>query len=143
MNIRKAVTITTALLFLLTGAMAQTGSISGTVIDGGGAALAGANVMVEEVKAQIMELIGCNEKDIIEASAKNGIGVDQIFTAVIERIAAPQENDDAPPRALIFDSLYDNYRGAVPPKRTPANHCLPYALSHMGLCWNPKPFVLL
>ena len=72
------------------------------------------SAMVEEVKAQIMELIDCNEKDIIEASAKNGIGVDQIFTAVIERIAAPQENDDAPPRALIFDSLYDNYRGAVP-----------------------------
>ncbi|MAG21548.1 MAG: hypothetical protein CMF77_05280 [Candidatus Marinimicrobia bacterium] len=47
MNIRKAVTITTALLFLLTGAMAQTGSISGTVIDGSGAALTGANVMVE------------------------------------------------------------------------------------------------
>ena len=47
------------------------------------------SAMVEEVKAQIMELIGCNEKDIIEASAKNGIGVDQIFTAVIERIAAP------------------------------------------------------
>ncbi|MEC8899723.1 MAG: translation elongation factor 4 [Candidatus Neomarinimicrobiota bacterium] len=72
------------------------------------------SAMVEEVKTQIMELIVCNEKDIIEASAKNGIGVDQIFTAVIERIAAPQENDDAPPRALIFDSLYDNYRGAVP-----------------------------
>ena len=72
------------------------------------------SAMVEDVQAQIMELIGCNEEDIIEASAKNGIGVDQIFTAVIERIAAPQENDDAPPRALIFDSLYDNYRGAVP-----------------------------
>ena len=72
------------------------------------------SAMVKDVKAQMMELIGCNEQDIIEASAKKGIGINQIFSAIIERIGAPQENDDAAPRALIFDSLYDNYRGAVP-----------------------------
>ena len=60
MNIRKAVTITTALLFLLTGAMAQTGSISGTVIDGGGAALAGANVMVEGTELGAATDVGGN-----------------------------------------------------------------------------------
>jgi len=72
------------------------------------------SAMVNDVKVQIMELIGCDVEDIIEASAKNGIGIDHIFSAIVERIAAPQENDHAPPRALIFDSLYDNYRGAVP-----------------------------
>jgi iron complex outermembrane receptor protein len=60
MNIRKAVTITTVLLFLLTGAMAQTGSISGTVIDGGGAALAGANVMVEGTELGAATDVGGN-----------------------------------------------------------------------------------
>ena len=70
--------------------------------------------MVEDVKFQIMELIGCNENEIIEASAKNGIGVDKIFSAIINRISPPDKNEDAPPRALIFDSIYDNYRGAVP-----------------------------
>tara|TARA_B100000519_G_scaffold198012_1_gene206729 strand:+ start:234 stop:2036 length:1803 start_codon:yes stop_codon:yes gene_type:complete len=69
---------------------------------------------VSEVKHQIKELIGCGEEDIIEASAKTGIGIKEIFNSIIDTIPAPMQNDNAPPRALIFDSMYDNYRGAVP-----------------------------
>ena len=69
---------------------------------------------VPEVKHQIKELIGCSEEDIIEASAKTGIGIKKIFNSIIDTIPAPIQNDNAPPRALIFDSVYDNYRGAVP-----------------------------
>tara|TARA_B100000686_G_C16806440_1_gene991154 strand:- start:17668 stop:19470 length:1803 start_codon:yes stop_codon:yes gene_type:complete len=72
------------------------------------------SAMIHDVKAQIVELIGCNDDEIIEASAKNGIGIKKIFSTIIESIPSPKENDNAPPRALIFDSVYDNYRGAVP-----------------------------
>ena len=69
---------------------------------------------VEEVTRQIIELIGCDEKEIISSSAKSGIGISDIFDAVINRIPAPQDNSEEPTRALIFDSMYDNYRGAIP-----------------------------
>jgi len=69
---------------------------------------------VEEVTRQIVELIGCEEKDIISSSAKSGIGIPDIFNAIINRIPAPQDQSGEPTRALIFDSMYDNYRGAIP-----------------------------
>jgi len=72
------------------------------------------SAMVDDVKIQIMELIGCEEGDIIEASAKNGIGIPDIFTAIVNRIDPPKDNIDQRSRALIFDSMYDNYRGAIP-----------------------------
>ena len=72
------------------------------------------SAMVDDVKIQIMELIGCEEGDIIEASAKNGIGIPDIFKAIVKRIDPPKENIDKRSRALIFDSMYDNYRGAIP-----------------------------
>ena len=71
------------------------------------------SAMVEDVKIQIMELIGCDENDIIEASAKSGFGLENVFSAIIENINAPENNDELPPRALIFDSVYDNYRGSI------------------------------
>ena len=71
------------------------------------------SAMVEDVKIQIMELIGCDENDIIEASAKSGFGLENVFSAIIENINAPENNDGLPPRALIFDSVYDNYRGSI------------------------------
>lgn len=69
---------------------------------------------LDEVTHQIIELIGCDEEEIIQVSAKTGIGIKDIMQAIVEKIEAPEENDEAPPRALIFDSLYDNYRGAIP-----------------------------
>ena len=72
------------------------------------------SAMVDDVKIQIMELIGCEEGDIIEASAKNGIGIPDIFKAIVNRIDPPKDNIDQRSRALIFDSMYDNYRGAIP-----------------------------
>jgi len=59
-------------------------------------------------------LIGCDESEIIQASAKESIGIQDIFDAIIDKIDPPKKNDDAPVRALIFDSMYDNYKGAIP-----------------------------
>ena len=67
--------------------------------------------MPEEVSDQIMELIGCDLEDIIQASGKTGLGVDAILKAVIERIKPPQGDESAPLQAMIFDSLYNTFRG--------------------------------
>jgi len=69
---------------------------------------------LDEVTQQILELIGCNEDEIIQVSAKTGIGIQAILTRIIDIIEPPTENDDVTTRALIFDSKYDNYRGAIP-----------------------------
>lgn len=69
--------------------------------------------MVEEVKDQIVDLIGCKREDILEASGKTGIGVDGIFDAIIHRIPAPKGDPEAPVQALIFDSVFNAYRGVV------------------------------
>jgi GTP-binding protein LepA len=71
------------------------------------------SAQVESVKHQIMELIGCNESDIILASAKTGIGVEEIVEAIIHRIPPPKGSNESPLQALIFDSSFDNYRGVV------------------------------
>jgi GTP-binding protein LepA len=65
------------------------------------------------VTAQIIELLGCDEKDIILASAKANIGTQDILEAIIERIPPPKINIDAPLRALVFDSTFDAYRGII------------------------------
>jgi GTP-binding protein LepA len=62
---------------------------------------------------ELADLIGGDPDDVLRVSAKTGEGVDEILDAVIERIPAPAGNADAPPRALIFDSSYDQYRGVV------------------------------
>jgi GTP-binding protein LepA len=72
------------------------------------------SAQIEKVTQQLIELIGCDENDIILASAKDGIGTQDIFNAIINRIPAPQQNYNVPTRALIFDSTYNNYRGAIP-----------------------------
>lgn len=69
--------------------------------------------MVEEVKDQIVELIGCKRDEIIAASGKTGVGVDEILSAIIQRIPAPQGDPDAPLQALIFDSVFNSYRGII------------------------------
>jgi len=67
----------------------------------------------EEVKDQIVELIGCKREDILPASGKTGQGVDLILEAIVHRIPAPLGDPGAPLQALIFDSMYNNYRGVV------------------------------
>jgi len=64
-----------------------------------------------EVTDEIVDLIGCDPDDVIWASAKTGEGIDKIVNAIIERIPAPEGDPDAPLRALIFDSVYNPYRG--------------------------------
>ncbi len=65
----------------------------------------------EEVKDQIVELIGCRHEDIIPASAKTGQGIDDILDAIVRRIPAPTGDVEAPLQALIFDSVYNPFRG--------------------------------
>lgn len=65
----------------------------------------------EEVKDEIVDLIGCKHEDIIPASAKTGIGIDAILEAIIKRVPAPKGDPDAPLQALIFDSVYNPFRG--------------------------------
>jgi len=72
-----------------------------------------ASAMVEEVKDQMVDILGCNREDIIHASGKEGIGVDTILERIVERIPAPKGNPDAPLQALIFDSLFNTYRGVI------------------------------
>ncbi len=69
--------------------------------------------MIEEVADQIIDLIGCDMEDIIQASGKTGIGVPDIFDAIIHRVPAPKGNVDAPLEALIFDSIFNAYRGVI------------------------------
>ncbi|MEO6830692.1 MAG: translation elongation factor 4 [Chitinophagaceae bacterium] len=69
--------------------------------------------MVPEVKDQMIELIGCKEEDIILASGKTGIGVEAILEAIINRIPAPTGKEDAPLQALIFDSVFNSFRGII------------------------------
>lgn len=66
-----------------------------------------------KVSAQLISLLGCEEADIIKVSAKTGQNVDQVLEAIVKRIPAPQGDQAAPTRALIFDSYYDDYRGVV------------------------------
>lgn len=65
----------------------------------------------EEVTDDIVDLLGCDAEDVIPASGKTGFGVDKILEAIIERVPAPEGNPDAPLKALIFDSVYNSYRG--------------------------------
>jgi GTP-binding protein LepA len=69
--------------------------------------------MVEEVKDQIIELIGCKPEDILMASAKTGLGVQEILDAIVERIPSPEGDPDAPLQALIFDSVFNSFRGII------------------------------
>jgi GTP-binding protein LepA len=72
-----------------------------------------ASAMPEEVKDQIVDLVGCKREDIIEASAKTGMGVEQILREIVIRIPAPEGSPDAPLQALIFDSIFNSFRGII------------------------------
>ena len=72
-----------------------------------------ANAMPEEVEDEIIELLGCKREEIIRASGKTGMGVDDILRAVVERIPCPTGGEDAPLQALIFDSVFNSFRGII------------------------------
>jgi GTP-binding protein LepA len=69
--------------------------------------------MVDEVTDQIVELIGCKKEDILLASAKTGLGVQGILDAIVAKIPAPKGDPDAPLQALIFDSVFNSFRGII------------------------------
>ena len=69
--------------------------------------------MPDEVTEQIMDLVGCKREDIIQASGKTGFGVDQILERIVDKIPAPKGDPNAPLQALIFDSLFNSYRGVL------------------------------
>ena len=71
------------------------------------------SAMIEEVSDQIIDLIGCDLEDIILASGKTGIGIQDIMTAVVDKIPAPKGDEEAPLQALIFDSIFNQYRGVI------------------------------
>ncbi len=67
--------------------------------------------MPEEVSDQVVELLGCDYEEIIPASGKEGIGIEDILNAIVERVPCPKGDPDAPLQALIFDSVYNSFRG--------------------------------
>ena len=71
------------------------------------------SAMVEEVKDQIVELIGCDADDILCASARTGVGIEEILDGIVDRIPAPKGDENAPLQALIFDSVFNSYRGII------------------------------
>jgi len=75
--------------------------------------LPSAKTMIDMVKKQVMDLIGCKEEEILVGSAKSGLGIENVLEAIISRIPAPKGDPDAPLKALIFDSVFDEYRGAI------------------------------
>jgi len=71
------------------------------------------SAMIDEVSDQIIDLIGCNKEDIVLASGKTGLGVQDIMDAIVDRIPAPKGDPEAPLQALIFDSEFNSYRGVI------------------------------
>ena len=69
--------------------------------------------MVDEVKDQIVDLLGCKREEILEASAKTGQGIGEVLEAIVERIPAPKGDEEAPLQALIFDSVFNSFRGII------------------------------
>ena len=71
------------------------------------------SAMPDEVEDEIVELLGCKREEIIRASGKTGLGVEEILNAVVERIPHPKGDEEAPLQALIFDSVFNSFRGII------------------------------
>ncbi len=71
------------------------------------------NAQIEETIVELAELLGCHTDDIIKISAKNGLNIEAVLKAIIQKVPAPKIDEKGPLRALIFDSAYDSYKGVV------------------------------
>jgi GTP-binding protein LepA len=71
----------------------------------------------EKRREELVDLLGCEPEEVLQVSAKEGLGVETLLERIVERVPPPQGDPDAPLRALIFDSFYDKYQGAVPSVR--------------------------
>ena len=71
------------------------------------------SAMIDEVKDQVIDLIGCKDEDILLASGKTGLGVEEVLEAIVQRIPAPQGDENGPLQALIFDSVFNPFRGII------------------------------
>ncbi len=71
------------------------------------------SAMIEEVSDQVIDLIGCEKEEIVLASGKTGIGIQDIMNAIVDRVPAPEGKIDAPLEAMIFDSVFNSYRGVI------------------------------
>ena len=69
--------------------------------------------MPEEVEDEIIELLGCDRSEILRASGKTGMGVEEILHRIVEKVPAPKGDPEAPLQALIFDSVFNSYRGII------------------------------
>ncbi|UCE25942.1 MAG: elongation factor 4, partial [Candidatus Zixiibacteriota bacterium] len=72
------------------------------------------NAQPVEVVAELVDLLGCEPEEVLLVSAKKGIGIDELMEAIVNRIPAPSGNPDLPLQAMVFDSVFDSYRGAMP-----------------------------
>jgi len=75
--------------------------------------LPSAETMIDTVKRQVVDLLGCKEEEILLGSAKSGVGTHEVIEAIVKRVPAPKGDAQSPLRALIFDSVFDEFRGAV------------------------------
>lgn len=71
------------------------------------------SAMIDTVEEQIVDLLGCGKEDILHISARTGQGVPELLQAIIERVPAPEGDPDAPLQALIFDSVFNSFRGII------------------------------
>ena len=71
------------------------------------------SAMIDEVKDQIVDMLGCDHDDILCASGKTGQGIDEVLEAIVKRVPAPKGDDNAPLQALIFDSVFNPFRGII------------------------------